>query len=244
MSTTTDTGEITVVLVHGAFADGASWSGVTQRLLEAGVPTKVVVNPLRGVSADSAYVASVINQTPGRVLAVGHSYGGVVISNAAPQTNNVVGLVYVAAFAPEEGETVGEITDRSTDSVLGESVLPNEYPTGNGSETATELIVDPAKFYDVFSADLPKTMSDVLGHSQRPLAAAALGDKSGPPAWKNLPVWFVVATGDKAAGSDAVRSMAQRANATITELPGSHLIMVSQPEAVTEVILQALKSCS
>jgi pimeloyl-ACP methyl ester carboxylesterase len=241
---TTDPGATTVVFVHGAFADGASWSGVAERLLEAGVPTKVIVNPLRGVKPDSAYAASVINQTPGRVLAVGHSYGGAVISNAVPQTKNVVGLVYVAAFAPEEGESLGEITGRSNDSVLGESVLPSEYPTGNGSETATELIVDPAKFYDVFSADLPKSVSDVLGHSQRPLAAAALADKSGPPAWKNLPVWFVVATADKAAGSDAVRSMAQRANATTTELSGSHLIMVSQPEAVTEVILQALKACS
>jgi pimeloyl-ACP methyl ester carboxylesterase len=244
MSTTTDLGGTTVVLVHGAFADGASWAGVAQRLLEAGVPTKVIVNPLRGVSADSAYVASVINQTPGRVLAVGHSYGGFIISNAVPQTNNVVGLVYVAAFAPEEGETLGEITDRSTDSVLGASVLSSEYPTGNGSETAIELIVDPAKFYDVFSADLPKATSDVLGHSQRPVTAAALADKSGPPAWKNLPVWSVVATGDKAAGTDAVRSMAQRAGATITELPGSHLIMMSRPEAVTEVILQALKGLS
>ena len=118
MSTTTDPGGTTVVLVHGAFADGASWASVAQRLLEAGVPTKVVVNPLRGIRADSAYVASVINQTPGRVLAVGHSYGGSHLQRRPPDQQCDWSRA-VAAFAPEEGETLGEITDRSTDSVLG-----------------------------------------------------------------------------------------------------------------------------
>ena len=108
----------TVVLVHGAFADAGSWAGVTERLLSVGVPVRAIVNPLRGVSADAAYVASAIKQIPGKVLAVGHSYGGAVITNAVPQTNNVVGLVYVAAFAPDEGETLGEIIGRSKDSVL------------------------------------------------------------------------------------------------------------------------------
>ena len=231
----------TVVLVHGAFADAGSWAAVTERLVEAGVPVRAIVNPLRGVRADADYVASAIDQIPGPVLAVGHSYGGAVITNAVPQTTNVVGLVYVAAFAPDEGETLGAILATSKDSILTTAVMESQYPTGQGSETATEVIVDPAKFREVFTADLPQLQSDVLGLSQRPIAAGAFGETNGHPAWQDLPVWAAVGTEDKAAGSDLVRSMAQRAEATITEIKGSHVIMISQPDAVTEVILAALK---
>jgi pimeloyl-ACP methyl ester carboxylesterase len=234
----------TVVLVHGAFADAASWAHVTERLVEAGVPVMAIVNPLRGVQHDAAYVASVIKQVPGPVLAVGHSYGGMIITNAVPQTDNVVGLVYVAAFAPDEGETLASIVGRSEDSVLTTAVLPKEFPVGDGSETATEFIIDPARFREVFTADLSQLDSDVYGLSQRPIAASALGDETGHPAWKDLPVWSAVGTEDKAAGADVVRSMAQRAGAEITEIEGSHVIMISQPDAVTDVILTALKAVS
>jgi pimeloyl-ACP methyl ester carboxylesterase len=230
----------TVVLVHGAFADAASWAPVTQRLVEAGAPVRAIVNPLRGVSSDAAYVASAINQIDGRVLAVGHSYGGMIITNAVPQTTNVVGLVYVAAFAPDKGETLAGIVGRSTDSVLTTAVLESQFPTGHNGDTATELIIDPAKFRDVFTADLPQLESDVYGLSQRPIAAGALVEETMHVAWKDLPTWAAVGTGDKAAGADVVRSMAQRAGATITEIDGSHVIMISQPDAVTEVILTAL----
>jgi pimeloyl-ACP methyl ester carboxylesterase len=233
----------TVVLVHGAFADAGSWAGVTKRLISAGVSVTAIVNPLRGLKTDAAYVASIISQTPGPVLAVGHSYGGAVITNAVPQTSNVVGLVYVAAFAPDEGEKLGDITDRSKDSVLGTATLAQQYPVGDGSETAAELIIDPAKFHDVFTADLPQLESNVLGLSQRPIAASAFIEETGHPAWKDLPSWAAVGTEDKAAGADVVRSMAKRADATITEISGgSHVIMISQPDAVTEVILTALRS--
>jgi pimeloyl-ACP methyl ester carboxylesterase len=234
----------TVVLVHGAFADAGSWAPVAERLVSAGVPVMAIVNPLRGVKSDAAYVASVISQIPGPVLAVGHSYGGAVITNAVPQTRNVVGLVYVAAFAPDEGERLGDITDRSQDSLLGTATLEKQFPIGEGPQTAVELIIDPARFHEVFTADLPQLQSDVLGLSQRPIAASAFGDETGHPAWKDLPSWFAVGTADKAAGADAVRSMAQRAGAKITEIEGSHVIMISQPDAVTEVILTALKSVS
>src|ERR1700678_443205 len=126
----------TVVLVHGAFADAGSWAGVTQRLQEAGVPVAAIVNPLRGVAFDSAYVASVINQIPGPVLAVGHSYGGAGITNPGPETTNVLGLVYVAAFAPDEGEALGELIPTSKESILLPALLETQYPTGTGSETA------------------------------------------------------------------------------------------------------------
>jgi pimeloyl-ACP methyl ester carboxylesterase len=232
----------TVVLVHGAFADASSWAGVTQRLQAVRVPVQAIVNPLRGVSADSAYVSSVLDQIPGPVLAVGHSYGGVVITNAATRARNVVGLVYVAGFAPDEGETAAEIVGSSKDSILLTAVQETQYPTGSGSETASEYSIDPAKFHEVFTADLSQEESDVLAVSQRPSAAATLGEKTGPPAWKNLPSWAVVGTADKAIGTDAVRSMAQRAGANISEIDGSHVVMISQPGPVTDVILTALRA--
>jgi pimeloyl-ACP methyl ester carboxylesterase len=239
-----DSSSPTVVLVHGAFADAGSWARVTERLVKADVPVRAIPNPLRGIAADAAYVASAISQIDGPVLAVGHSYGGVIITNAVPKTTNVVGLVYVAAFAPDEGEILGASLASSTDSILGEALLPSQYPTGQGEDTAPEVIVDPAKFHESFAADLSPTESSVFGLSQRPIAAGAFEETNAHPAWKDLPAWSVVATEDKAAGSDLIRSMAQRAGAEITELAGSHVVMISQPDAVTEVILTALKGVS
>ena len=236
---TTDHAPLTVVLVHGAFADASSWNGVIQRLQAAGMQVTAPANPLRGIAIDSAYIASLLNQIPGPVLAVGHSYGGAVISNAATDAANVVGLVFVAAFAPEEGERLGEVEATSRDSVLMTAQVALQYPTGNGAETATEVAIDPAKFHDAFAADLPREQTAVMAATQRPVAEPAFSEPSGPPAWKSLPTWAVAATGDKAAGADVVRSMAERAGATITEAEGSHVIMVSQPETVANVILSA-----
>jgi pimeloyl-ACP methyl ester carboxylesterase len=229
----------TVVLVHGAFADASSFNGVIERLQAQGVPVVAVANPLRGIASDSAYVASVFSQTPGPVLAVGHSYGGAVITNAATQADNVVGLVYVAAFAPDEGEALGETEAGSKDSILNSALVPHQYPTANG-DTATEFAIDPAKAREAFAADVPDKQAALIGATQRPVAEAAFSEPNGAPAWKRLPSWAVVATGDKAAGTDVIRSQAQRAGADITELEGSHVIMISQPQAVTDVILQAV----
>src|SRR5215208_748944 len=231
----------TIVLVHGAFADASGWNSVIERLQADGVQVTAPPNPLRGISIDSAYIASYLEQIPGPVLAVGHSYGGAVITNAATNANNVVGLVYVAAFAPDEGERLIDIESDSKDSVLNTALVPLQYPTGQGSETAVELAIDPAKFHDAFAADLPAEQTAVMAATQRPVAELAFPEPSGVPAWKTLPSWAVVATGDKAAGSDVVRSMAERAGATITEVEGSHVIMISKPQEVTDVILRALK---
>ena len=231
----------TVALVHGAFADAGSFAGVTELLLAAGVKVQALVNPLRGIAFDSAYVASALSQIPGPVLAVGHSYGGAIITNAATSTPNVVGLVFVAAFAPDENEVLSEVEGTSRDSALGPALVQAQYPTGNGDETAIELYVNPTAFYEVFASDLSETQAGVLGASQRPVAAAAFDEKSGVPAWKTLPSWAVVATGDKAAGADVILSMAKRAGAEIVELEGSHVIMISQPQEVTDVILTALR---
>jgi pimeloyl-ACP methyl ester carboxylesterase len=230
-----------VALVHGAFADSSSWNDVVRQLRAAGIAVRAISNPLRGISADAAYVASAIGQIPGPVLAVGHSYGGATITNAAPHTTNVAGLVYVAAFAPDEGEALGDIEADSKDSVLNSALLQLRYPTGQGAETAVEFAIDPAKFHEAFAADLPEEQAAIMAATQRPVAAAAFTEPNGTPGWKNLPSWAVVASGDKAAGSDVVRSMAQRAGAAITEVEGSHVIMISQPQAVTDVIRQAIE---
>jgi pimeloyl-ACP methyl ester carboxylesterase len=237
---TSSDGPLTVVLVHGAFADASSWTGVIERLQANGIQVTAVPNPLRGISVDSAYVASALQQIPGPVLAVGHSYGGAVISNAASGAKNVVGLVFVAAFAPDEGERLGEVEASSKDSVLNSALVPLKYPTGQGGETALEFAIDPAKTRDAFAGDLSDKQAAVIAAIQRPVSELAFSEPSGPPAWKRLPSWAVVATGDRAAGTDVIRSMAERAGAEITEVEGSHVIMISQPQAVTDLIMAAI----
>jgi pimeloyl-ACP methyl ester carboxylesterase len=234
----------TIVLVHGAFADGSSWNRVIERLQHQGFSVIAPAVPLRGLAADSAYLASVVNQLDGPVLLVGHSYAGALITNAASDAAHVVGLVFVAAFAPDTDERLGDVAATSKDSLLGTAQVQREYPTGPGGETAPEFLVDPARFREVFAADLPAEQAAVLAATQRPVAAAAFSDVSGPPAWKTLPSWALVATADKAAGSDLVRSMAKRAGAEIVEVDASHVVMLSQPQAVTELILKALHAVS
>jgi pimeloyl-ACP methyl ester carboxylesterase len=231
----------TVVLVHGAFADASGWNGVIERLQAEGVRVTAPANPLRGIAADSAYVAAVLAQIDGPVVAVGHSYGGAVITNAA--TENVVGLVYVSAFAPDEGETLGSVEAGSKDSVLSSALVPRQYPVADGG-SATEFSIDPAKVRDAFAGDLSEQDAALIAATQRPVAEAAFSEPNGPPAWKHIPSWAVVASGDKAAGADVVRSMAERAGARITEVDGSHVIMVSQPQAVTDVILEAVAAAA
>src|SRR5207302_11325075 len=243
-TTPTYTGPLTVVLVHGAFADASSCTGVIERLQKAGVQVTAPANPLRGLASDSAYLASFLNQMSGPVLAVGHSYAGAVITNAASTASNVVGLVYVAAFAPDEGERLGEVESGSKDSILSSAQVALKYPTVPGAETAMEFAINQAHFHDAFAADVSAEQAALMAASQRPVAEGAFSEPSGRPAWKTFPSWAVVATGDKAAGSDVIRAMARRAGATITEVEGSHVIMISQPQIVTDVILAAVAAVS
>jgi pimeloyl-ACP methyl ester carboxylesterase len=241
MSGTDDTAQdVTVVLVHGAFADSSSWNGVIERLQAKGIKVTAAVNPLRGIAIDSAYVAAIFEQTPGPVLAVGHSYGGAVITNAAAQAENVVGLVYVAAFAPDEGETLGEIEAESKDSILNPALVQINYPAVNSGKAGVEFAIDPAKIHGAFAGDLPVEQTALMAATQRPVADLAFGEPTTAAAWKHLPSWAVVATGDKAAGADVIRAEAERAGAKITEVEGSHVIMISQPQTVTDVIVEAL----
>ena len=232
----------TIVLVHGAYADASSWNGVIERLQQQGYTVIAAANPLRGVTSDSAYIASLLGQIDGPVLLAGHSYGGAVITNAAASAPNVAGLVFVAAFAPDEGETLGEVENGSKDSVLGTALVQYTYPAGPGGQTAVEFAINPPQIREAFAADLPPETTALMAATQRPAAAAAFTDASGPPAWKKLPSWAVVATGDKAAGTDVVRAQAQRAGADIIEVEGSHVIMISQPQVVTDHILKAART--
>jgi pimeloyl-ACP methyl ester carboxylesterase len=230
----------TVALVHGAFADSSGWTGVIDHLRAAGVDAVAVSNPLRGIAEDTAYVASALAQIPGPVLAVGHSYGGAIITNAALAAGNVVGLVYVSAFAPDEGEKLIEIENGSTDSVLNTALVERQYPAGAAGETVAEFSIDPEKFHSVFAADLTEEQAADMAATQRPVSSLGFVEPNGAPAWKTLPSWAVVSTGDKAAGADVVRSMAQRAGAEITEAEGSHVLFVARPQVVADLVLQAL----
>jgi pimeloyl-ACP methyl ester carboxylesterase len=246
MAQATQTAETapTVVLVHGAFADAGSWAGVVLALQSAGVNVQAPANPLRGVSSDAAYLASVANQIPGPVVLVGHSYGGAVISNASPMAENVVGLVYIAAYLPDEGETLQAMAEQATDSLVGPALRPAQFPTGDSAAPGTEFYVDPASFPAVVAADLPAEQAAVLAASQRPVSAMAFGEPSGPVGWKSLPSWAAISPNDLAIGPSGERFMAERAGAEIVEIDGSHLLMISHSQAVADLILVAVKAVS
>ncbi|AHH97172.1 alpha/beta fold hydrolase [Kutzneria albida] len=228
--------QTTVVLVHGAFADASSWSVVVSGLRERGVPVLAVANELRGGASDGARVAALVREIDGPVLLVGHSYGGVVITEAASRAENVVGLVYVTAFALKEGEAVQELLSHYPDSSLGAALVPHELP---GQDVVLSLREDA--FGAVFAADLPAERTSVLAVSQRPIAAAAFGEKAGPAAWRTLPSHYLVATADQAIHPQAQRGMAERIGATVREVDASHAVAVSRPDAVLDLIDTALK---
>ena len=194
------------------------------------------------VSGDAAYIASVINQIPGPVLLVGHSYGGVVITNAAVQTPNVVGLVYICAFLPDEGESVQDLAAQATDSLLGPNLRPAQYAIPGSDEPGTELFIDTAVFHDVFCADLPAETAAAMAVSQRPGDARGFGEPTAAAAWKTLPSWALIGTADKTIGVTGLRAMAGRAGAISVEIDASHVAMISHPRLVTEVIVDAADS--
>jgi pimeloyl-ACP methyl ester carboxylesterase len=232
----------TVVLVHGGFADASFWAPVIDDLQGHNVPVLAPPNPLRGLAHDAEYVASYVNQIDGPVLLVGHSYGGAVITVAGASTPNAVGLVYVAAFVLDEGESFAEIFAEFGDTPLVGAVRPSSYPLADG-ETAVELTIAPELYREAFAADLSEDVTRVLAVSQRPFAAI-FEDRAGAAAWKTLPSWAVVATEDKAIPPDAERHMARRAGAQTIEVDASHSIALSQPTAVAELIRTAVEATS
>ena len=235
----TPTGAPTVVLVHGAFADASGWAGVINRLQAAGIAVVAPANPLRGVSADAAYVASAANQLGTPVLLVGHSYGGCVITVAGVSIPSALGLVYVNGFAPDEGETLLDLATKYQ-SPVGVALRPAEYPTGPDTPPGHELYIDQTMFHDLFCADLPAEQAAAMAVSQRPGADIGFGEPAAAAAWKTLPSWFSIGTADQTIGVPALQFFAERAGSIVAEVDGaSHVSMISQPDAVAELIISA-----
>jgi pimeloyl-ACP methyl ester carboxylesterase len=231
-------GTPTVVLVHGAFADASSFAAVIPRLLADGIKVVAPAGPNRSLTGDAAYIASVVRQINGPVLLVGHSYGGAVITVAGAESN-VVGLVYLAGYALEEGESLGQMQGRFPDSDLAAALVYTKYPVP-GAEDGTDVWVDVEKFPAIFAADIDPKLAKVLAVSQRPLAAAAFSEAAPVAAWKVKPAWGVVSSADHTINPDVERFGYQRAGIKTVEIDSSHLVMLSQPKAVTDVIREAI----
>ena len=233
----------TVVIVHGAFADASGWAGVITRLQRRGYTVIAPANPLRGVSSDAAYLKSFLATINGPIVLVGHSYGGMVITNAATGNPNVKALVYVAAYAPDEGDTIASLEQLAPGGGIGPATLTfRPFPAPDGSQ-GLEGYINTDAFRGIFAADLPSETAAAMAASQRPAALSTLGEPSGPPAWKSIPSWYLVAGRDNAIGSAVERIMAQRIGAHTIEVRGaSHAVMISHPDATTHLILRAARS--
>jgi pimeloyl-ACP methyl ester carboxylesterase len=225
----------TIVLVHGAFADASRWRSVFDRLDRHGHTVLAPPNPLRGLTHDASYTASVVDSIDGPVVLVGHSYGGAVIT-VAGSSEKVVGLVYVAGVVPDAGESVNDLQGRFPSLAMGPLVQPVSLPDGS-----VELTIDPARFPDVFGADLPAADAAFRAISQRSIAATAFNDPATAAAWRATPSWAVFGTADQPVAPELQRFAYDRAGSTVTEVEGaSHLLMVSQPDIVAGVIREAV----
>jgi len=232
-----------IVLVHGAWADGSSWSRVIALLQDKGYTVYAPANPLRGLASDSAYIADFLHIITGPIVLVGHSYGGAVITNAATGNPNVKALVFVDAFAPDQGESLGQLSSIPPPPGLSPSCLAgdptqvfNFVPLSSGG---IDTYVKQSLFPSCFANDLPPSQGAVLASTQRAFALSALPEKSGVPAWKTIPSWYLVGTIDLAIPSWAQLFMAQRAGSTIVQVRASHLSMISHAPAVSDLIQQA-----
>ena len=230
----------TVLLVHGAFADGSSWNNVIARLQQEGITARAVANPLRGLTSDGEYVASVVAQTDGDVVLVGHSYGGAVATYAGSSASNVKALVFVGAFGLDQGETAQTATSGYPEPELISALRPWTFP---GSDLP-ELTIDPGKYHSVFAADVPAEDAALGARTQRPVAALGLGEPLAvEPAWRRVPSWWVFGTADHAINPDYQRDTAKKIGATTVELTGgSHSIAVSRPAEVAAVIADAVRT--
>lgn len=230
----------TVVLVHGAFADSSGWNAVSSRLMKRGYEVISFSNPLRGPQADGEYLRQFLTTIPGPIVLVGHSYGGAVITNGATGNGSVKSLVYVAAYALDQGESVSaanQLGGGHTD-VTGHLIV-RPYPGAAGGDG--DAYIDPAWFHRLFAQDLPRSKTALMAASQRPGAIAALLTPSGAPAWKTIPSWYLVANQDRIIPPEAERAMAARANARTVRINSSHVAMMSHPRVVAKLIEAAAR---
>jgi len=230
----------TIVLVHGAFADSSSWNGVVRILEKDGYPVIAASNPLRTLKGDAQSVSDVLASIKTPVVLVGHSYGGPVISEAAYGNVNVKALVYVAAFAPDAGESTASLAGRFPGSTLGPTLAPPVELTGGGKD----LYIQQDKFHDQFAADVSNADARLMAATQRPVTEAALNEASSEPAWKTIPSWFVYGDKDKNIPAKTLAFMAERAHAkqTVVVKGASHVVMVSNPKAVAGLIESAAQA--
>jgi pimeloyl-ACP methyl ester carboxylesterase len=236
----------TVVLVHGAWADGSSWSSVVRRLQRDGYRVDAPANPLRGLASDAAYLSSYLQTISGPVVLVGHSYGGAVITNAVTGDPDVKALVYINGFAPDQGETVVQLATAQPGSAIGgdPATVFDAVPIPGAPAGDVDLYVKKAVFPNAFANDLPRETGRVLAAVQRPIAFSALVAPSGAPAWKTIRSWYLVGTDDNVIPPAEQRFMARRANAKTVEIRASHLSPVSRPAAVTRLIRRAAEAVS
>jgi len=235
----------TIVLVNGAWANNASWSRVIKRLQNDGYTVVAPPNPLQSLNRDAQTIADFLQTIPGPIVLVGHSYGGMVISNAATGNPNVKALVYIDAFIPDQGESALGLDSSQPGSVLGAgppNTVFNFVPFPGAAAGDALLYVKPSVFLQGFANDLPAKQGAVLEATQAPVTFSAVTAPSGPPAWKTIPSWDLIGTIDNAIPSSIQLFMANRAHAHITEVKAGHLSMISQPSAVTKVILEAAQS--
>lgn len=230
----------TVVLVHGAFADASGWAGVIRELQSAGFPVQAPPNPLRSVAGDADTVGAAVGAVDGPVLLVGHSYGGVVITQAAAALDNVVGLVYLAAFSLDLDESVGSVQEPFAPSLLGASARPTPYDA-RGAAGGPDLYIDPATFREVFCADVPADLAAVMAATQRPVAAVTLGEKCTSAGWKTKPASYLVSAQDQTINPDAERFMGNRMGGTVETIQASHVAFISRPVEVAEFIMAAAR---
>lgn len=233
----------TIVLVHGAFADAASFAPVTRILLDQGHTVRVPAVPNRSLLGDSAYIRSVVEQIDGPVLLAGHSYGGAVIT-VAGAADNVVGLVYISGYALDEGESLGQLQGGFPDSDLAANLVYTPFPI-EGAEPGTDVSVKVDAFPDVFAAGVDRSVTEVLAASQRPLAALAFSEAAPVAAWKTKPGWGIVSANDHTINPDVERFGYQRAGLrSVVEIDAPHLVMRSHPEQVAKVIADAAAELS
>ena len=237
----TDATSPTIVLVHGAYAESASWNGVIADLQRRGYTTIAAANQLRGLQHDAAYVRSVLESVSGPIVLVGHSYGGSVMSEAAEGVAGVSALVYVASFLLDVGESTDDLVTKFPGAQLGSAAEPVPFP-GPGGDTGTEFYIRQDRFHELFAADVAPDEAAVLAATQRPIAGAALTEAATKAAWKTIPSWTLIATQDLAIPADAARFMADRAGSTTVEIDASHAVTVSQPGVVADLIDTAARA--
>ncbi|MEU9417959.1 alpha/beta hydrolase [Streptomyces sp. NPDC048272] len=229
----------TVVLVHGAFADASSYAAVVPLLLAEGLGVVVPAVPNRSLTGDSASMASVVRAIPGPVILVGHSYGGAVITVAGAE-ENVRALVYLAGYALEKGESLGELQGRFPASPLADALVGTPFPAEGSNEPGVDVSVDPEAFPAVFAEGVDPDLARVLAVSQRPLAARAFGEAAPVAAWRTKPSWGLVATEDRTINPDVQRYGYRRAGMTTTEIASSHLVMLAHPREVADLIREVV----